>query len=381
MIDLAVLAVAGLLRADLPRLPDLPRLFVSMPQLAAPGPASYDQDSKSVSTWRDGTARTLEPAPLAIASAFFELGRPVVARCVRLNNPWCIKRARWPGEIGGDEEGHTAFASTEAGADAAANLLRAYYITHGRKSALDIVRRWAPAECRISLGGTSISIALGGLAGTLRGRYLASTGGRRAGAPAAPPTVKTTRKGVAIKAPRGGRVRVSIVPMPAMPSYRVPSLMSGGGERARPAAPVARAQPAPKRNAASAPRPARAAPAAPARSRPGGTSPVKLAGIPAATPSYCGSEEGRIQAYAGAIARALGVQPGSDLKLFDASGQPTINLLPVMVAMSAVELGYLHASAPLAEGAVERLKAKLALEAAREAPPSEQNHRMDTGTP
>ena len=52
-----------------------------------------------------------------------------------------------------------------------------------------------------------------------------------------------------------------------------------------------------------------------------------------------------------------------------------------MVAMSAVELGYLHAGPTLAEGAIDRLKAKLAEEAAREAAARDGNHLMDTGTP
>jgi hypothetical protein len=405
MIDLTVLAVAGLLqgglRLPLPSWPALPVVAVSLPRLAPSGPASYSAEDKSVSTWRDGTRRTLEPAPLAIAAAFLNLGRPVVARCVKLNNPWCIKRARWPGEIGGDEEGHTAFASTEAGADAAATLLRTYYVSLGRKSALDIVRRWAPAECKVGIGGLSVALAVGGLAGTLRARYLSATGGR----PGGRPTVTRTKAGVSVKAPPGGRVRVSIVPLARMPSYRVPSLVSGGGEKARPPErnPAARqaTRPAPAarqagRSAPAARQAARSAYAAsareagraPARRAPGGRTRTASAGgepsvaprppAPAPIPSFCGSEEGRIQSYASAIARALGVQPAADLKLFDEAGRPTINLLPVMVAMSAVELGYLHAGPELAEGAVERLKARLAENAAREAA-REQNNLMDTG--
>lgn len=386
MIDLVTMALAGLLHVGRPALPGPPDLGLALPRLAAPGPASYRPDDKSVSTWRDGTARTLEPAPLAIAAAFFELGRPVVSRCVKLNNPWCIKRARWPGEIGGDDEGHTAFASTEFGADAAANLLRTYYMTHGRKSALDIVRRWAPAECHIGIGGMSISLAVGGLAGTLRARYLAATGGRGGGRPT---VTRTARGSVSVKAPRGGRVRVSIVPLPKMPSYRVPSLTAGGGERAAASpAPASRATPRPaarpaargSRRAGAAQVPVSASPAAGLRSLgASGSGSGYFTGPPSRSipaVSSCGSDEGRIQNYAGAIARSLGLQPGSDLKLFDDAGQPTVNLLPVMVAMSAVELGHLHAGAPLAEAAVERLRAKLAREAAEAA--AREENRMST---
>ena len=377
MIDVAAIALSGLLRLGLPVFPGLPDPGLALPRLAAPGPASYRSDDKSVSTWRDGTARTLEPAPLAIAAAVFELGRPVVSRCVKLNNPWCIKRARWPGELAGDDEGHTAFASTEFGADAAANLLRTYYITHGRKSALDIVRRWAPAECHIGIGGMSISLAVGGLAGTLRARYLAATGGRGGGRPV---VSRTSRGGVSIKAPPGGRVRMSIVPLPKMPSYRVPSLTLGGGERG---GSTASREPAPSRTAPARSRQAAAAPAASRRATPTRAAPTpaaRAASVPAMqSVSGCGSAEGRIQNYAGAISRALGLQPGSDLKLFDAAGQPTVNLLPVMVAMSAVELGYLHASAPLAEAAIERLKAKLTREATEAA--AREENRMSEPQP
>ena len=56
-------------------------------------------------------------------------------RCVKLNNYWCIKRARWAGEIAADAEGHVAFASAIDGAIAAAILLRRYYIDYNRRSA------------------------------------------------------------------------------------------------------------------------------------------------------------------------------------------------------------------------------------------------------
>jgi hypothetical protein len=364
VLDLAVAALSGILHLGPPPRPDIALPTIPSISLATPGPAVYRPEDKSVSTWRDGTFRTLEPLPLAAAAAAFNLGRPVVSRCVKLNNPWCIKRARWQGEIGGDEEGHTAFASTEAGADAAASLLRGYYVAYGRKSALDIVRRWAPAECKLGIPGMSVSLAIGGLQNTLRARYLAATGGRGGGRP----TVTRTKRGVAIKAPPGGRVRVSVVPLAKMPSYRVPGLIAGGGERAGAA------------RETTSPRAAR--PAFPTRTA-AASAPAKRMAAPrqaaaAPIPSGCGSEEGRIQAYAGAIARALGVPPGSDLKLFDEAGQPTVNLLPVMVAMSAVELGYLHAGPELAEGAIERLKLRLAEEAARNAA-AEQENRMDGG--
>ncbi|TDR85207.1 hypothetical protein [Enterovirga rhinocerotis] len=357
MIDLAAALAASLLHLGLVGRPSLPQPIIPV-ALTSRGPiaaAVYRPEDRSVSTWRDGTRRTLEPAPLALAAAALDLGRPIVSRCVKLNNPWCIKRARWAGEIGADEEGHTAFASTEAGADAAATLLRTYYVSLGRKSALDIVRRWAPAECKIGIGGLPVALAVSGLSNTLRARYLA---GRAGGGPVS--VSRGPGGGVRVKAPRGGRIRVSVVPMHKMPDLRAPSLIPGQGEAARPAGRAPRAEAGRRAKQAPAAKRAEARRAPAPRTR-------TAAAIPAPTAVGCGTEEGRIQNYAGAIARALGVQPGSDLRLFDDGGKPTVNLLPVMIAMSAIELGYLHAGPELAEGAIERLRRRLVDEDAKEA--------------
>ena len=56
-------------------------------------------EERAVSNWRSETMRNLEPTPLAAAAVWLGAGRPLVTRCVRLNNPWCIKRARWDGDI------------------------------------------------------------------------------------------------------------------------------------------------------------------------------------------------------------------------------------------------------------------------------------------
>ncbi|MGU3663743.1 hypothetical protein ACLBX9_06085, partial [Methylobacterium sp. A49B] len=115
---------------------------------AAPAPPRFDPATRSVSNWHAQTGQHLLPQALAVTASLAE-DPSYVARCVRLNNGWCIKSARWPGEIGADGEGHTAFATLDDGADAAASLLRRYYRDYGRRTALAIVRRWAPAECRV----------------------------------------------------------------------------------------------------------------------------------------------------------------------------------------------------------------------------------------
>src|SRR3954454_22235179 len=181
------------------------------------GPASYASQARAVTNWRHETAHTLDPQPLSALAALFQLDRPIVTRCVKLNNYWCIKSARWNGEVGSDEEGHTGFASAEQGADAAATLLRRYYLEFGRRSALDVVRRWAPAECRTVVAGIALPtvLAVRGIGATLRARWLA---GRRA-SPAL--RIRVAAAGKAIPAPRRApqTLRASAVPMRPLPAF------------------------------------------------------------------------------------------------------------------------------------------------------------------
>ena len=80
----------------------------------------------------------------------------------------------------------------------------------------------------------------------------------------------------------------------------------------------------------------------------------------------CSSDETRIRNYAARIAGSVGLKPDDDLRLFGDDGRPTDRLLPVMLAMSSVELGTLHASRALVRAAIERLEARLAGTAAAE---------------
>ena len=192
---LATASLWGSLHAALPPRP--------VPAQANPVTAEaprFDPATRAVSNWHEQAAESLRPRALAL-TASLSGDPPYVARCVRLNNGWCIKSARWPGEIGADGEGHTAFATLADGADAAARLLRRYYRDYGRRNALAIVRRWAPAECRVaaSAGRTAVAtpavsaaLAPRGIGKTLRARFLARH--RPGGAP---------RVAVARRAPAG----------------------------------------------------------------------------------------------------------------------------------------------------------------------------------
>lgn len=293
--------------------------------------ARYEPQAREVTNWRYEAMDALEPKTAVTLAALFKAERPFVTRCVKLNNYWCIKSARWNGELATDSEGHVGFASAEHGADAAALLLKRYYLDFRRKSALDIVRRWAPPECGIASGiGGMAMLAVRGIGGTVRAQYLASR--RKGGA-----VRYTARSG-----PGGKPGRVSmVIPMtPKTPQYRVPSIAAGMGEKPKAPDPrplvVERKKPArqPAKVASAAPRPQVA--------------------------SACAPDEQRLRNYAGRMVAGLGLGPNDDLKLFEPDGKPLPNLAHVMLAMSSFELGALRASPDLVEGAVERFAARTA---------------------
>lgn len=330
-----ILALALAARAFLPGGGDGAAEAPSQPaQDAQTLQARYEPESREVTNWRREAMEALEPKPVVALAALFKAERPFVTRCVKLNNYWCIKSARWNGELATDSEGHVGFASAEHGADAAATLLRRYYLEFNRKSALDIVRRWAPAECNLATGiGGMAMLAVRGIGGTVRAQYLAS---RRKKGGAVRYTAKAGPNG------RPGRVSVVIPITPKTPQYRVPSIAEGMGEKPKASRPpaVARRKPVkePAVTASAAPRPAPK---------------VQVA-------NACPSEEQRHRNYAGRMIEGLGLKPTDDLKLFAEDGTPQPNLTHVMLAMSAFELGVLRAGPDLVETAVQRLREKVA---------------------
>jgi len=316
--------------------------------------ATFNVETRAVSNWRGEAMRDLAPTPLSVLAVALGAERPVVTRCVKLNNYWCIKSARWNGEVGADEEGHTGFASAEHGADAAVRLLRRYYLEFDRKSALDIVRRWAPAECRLpGSSGPPAVLALRGLGNTLRARWLAAR-------QAKPMRTRIAAAGDAVPVPpRRPAGRVSAVPLRPLPTVSMPSIMAG---IAAPKAPLAatlapgappRRQPTPA-SLAAASGGARTAAKATSTPRPEPVATASTAPPLRPAVSACAPDEQRIQNYAGRIVEGLDLAPGADLGLFAPDGQPQPNLARVLLAMSAFELGYLRASVDLVEEAIER---------------------------
>lgn len=384
------------------RLPALPRGAAAEP---APAP-SFSQVARAVSNWRDQASENLAPGSLAFVVRHAATEPGFVARCVRLNNYWCIKQAGWSGELGGDAEGHTGFATAADGADAAAQLLRRYQRDFGRRSALAIVRRWAPAECglprpvvapaarsaRRATGAVSKTVAPQGIGGTLRARFLArhGRGGVARAAPSAagglrvqPWSARARLAGHPGRASRAVARPAVSVPKPAAD---IATGITGTTTREAAAAPkvahMAAATSAPPasafRSSVSSGAANPAALLAPDRlAAEAATLPSIAASLPKGSlldlslpAPVCSNDETRIRNYAARIAGSVGLKPNDDLRLFLDDGRPTANLLPVMLAMSSVELGTLHASKALVSAAIARLEARLSGTASSESRPN-----------
>ncbi|MCC0805810.1 hypothetical protein FPV16_06165 [Methylobacterium sp. W2] len=330
------------------------RAEAALAMTAAPAVASsFLASERAVSNWRTETGTTLRPVSLALVARYAPVPPAFVARCVKLNNYWCIKSARWRGEIGSDAEGHTGFATAGDGADAAALLLRRYYREFGRRNALSIVRRWAPAECSVSSSGgsggkVSTGLAPLGLGKTLRARYLAR---HARGGPRKPRLVA-----------RGGPLRVQpwspLARMAGTPKPR-PIRVAGAAETiGRPAITAIIASPSETPTASPSSRLADrfAAESAALPALAAGMPGLRLQDLAAPAP-LCGNDEVRIRNYATRIAASVGLKIEDDLALFDAEGRPSPRLAPVMLAMSGVELGALRAGPDLVEAAIARLVA------------------------
>ena len=320
----------------------------------AEGAPYYQHVARAVSNWRAQAGAELRPVSLALVAQVAANEPAFVARCAKLNNYWCIKSARWSGEVGADAEGHTGFATAADGADAAAGLLRRYYRDYGRRTALAIVRRWAPAFCGVSMPGIMARntkpspLAPRGIGGTLRARYLARhlPGGARRGARTAlrvQPWSPLARMGGHPARRPSAPIRVASRPVAdiaaGLSDKTVPTVGRGSDD---PAGLLDRKVPSADRLVAES------------ALLPMMVSGLSLGDLRAPAP-VCGNDEVRIGNYAAAIARSVGLRATDDLALFSPDGSPLPNLAPVMRAMSAVELGALHAGPPLIAAAIARL--------------------------
>jgi hypothetical protein len=331
------------------------------PLAAAPG-AAYLPETRAVDNWRVESAVALEMAPVAAIrrAVGAEEGEP--ARCVKLNNYWCIKSAGWNGEIAADADGHVAFASAGEGAAVAALLLRRYYVDYGRRSARAIVERWAPSRCSLGVATPSrsataaflarlasragaagmppqriatIRLAPRGIQNTVRARWLATHG--RGGV-----NPKMARRGGVDRKKTRQPPVTTIDLMPPIDLMPAPSIMAGVSER--PARGKKRAEP----KAAALP-----------------TKLADIAPLPAPLPApdvgvtSCAGEIARIANYAASVARGVVGGPNEDLGLFTADGLPTDNLAKVMANMAAVEIGPARPREALIRVAVAQMRQTL----------------------
>lgn len=317
----------------------------------APTPA-YAPEKRAVDNWRVESALWLDMGPLDAARRALDVEDGEPARCVKLNNYWCVKSAGWNGEIAADAEGHVAFASAEEGAAVAALLLRRYYVDYKRHSARAIVERWAPAQC--------------------------STVIARAAPPLTPrPTPRMAPGQTTNLAPasRAGMMRMlpqRIVPMGLAPrglqnTLRARWLAAHGrgdvgwrARRARPATPDLIPAPSIMAGVSEA-RPKRAEAALPALAPDIRLDAMAaLAARPPALPPLpivdCSGELARIGNYAAHVSEGIAATPNDDLALFDATGRPTDNLARALANMAAVEIGPARPRSALVNAAVAQLR-------------------------
>ncbi len=335
--DIASLLISVTLGAAAPlaQLPSIARDLAS-------APVEFRADERAVGNWRIEAARRLDIDLAAAAGILGGRDPRGLGRCVKLNNYWCIKGAGWNGMLAADAEGHAAFSSAVEGAAVAALLLRRYYLEFARRSATDIVTRWAPPQCGAPLprlvargggvgrgpGMAQRRAALGpepkrvaglttrGIGNTLRAHYLAV---RRFGA-------------------RGG-LRRSVVADHVGSLIRAPTIAPGFGELAS-----TRLQLAPAPIAAlAAPTPLG-----------GGLGP-----IPSLPPLSCALDGPRLRNYALKVIEGVAASPTEDLKLFTPEGMPNASLARVMENMSGVEIGPLRASRELVRAGIETATAAM----------------------
>ncbi|WP_036286383.1 hypothetical protein [Methylocystis sp. ATCC 49242] len=302
---------------------------------------AYQPEKRAVDNWRFESALSLELSPLAAARRATGAEDNDPARCVKLNNYWCIKRAGWTGEIAADADGHVAFATAEEGAAVAALLLRRYYVDYKRRTARAIVERWAPAQCTPMIGHAvpgppasragmarmlpqrvvPMGLAPRGIQNTLRARWLAAHGRGGVGG------------GVASR--RGSSAALDLLP--------APSIMEGVSEiRSRKRERVDPKTITPDVETPSAMATASLPPLPPIRSL-----------------GDCSGELARIANYAAYVAEGVVSGPNEDLMLFTAAGQPTGNLAKVMANMATVEIGPSRPRAGLIVAAVAQLRRML----------------------
>ncbi len=365
---------------------------ISLASISLAPPPAYQPGQRAVDNWRTESALALEMDPLAAARRAFALETGDPARCVKLNNYWCIKRAGWNGEIAADADGHVAFATAAEGAAVAALLLRRYYVDYNRRSARAIVERWAPAQCLmrppgsaagsraaaltpVSRAGLSrmlpqrvvpMGLAPKGLMNTVRARWLAAHGqmglapmreqnelrAEWLAAHGRPGFMRGSGENASGKIVRSRRADSEELEMATTPTIMegVTEITGKGRAVGRKSAKIASN---PKDQSLS-PAEELAAPTSPSA-----PSTPSLSALPPVS-FDCSGEMTRIANYAEHLIAGVTAGPFDDLQLFTPGGQPTDRLAKVMANMAAVEIGPAKPRMALIEGAVADLRKLIA---------------------
>jgi hypothetical protein len=360
---------------------------MSLASLSLAAPPAYQPGQRAVDNWRIESALALEMDPLAATRRAFALETGDPARCVKLNNYWCIKRAGWNGEIAADADGHVAFATAAEGAAVAALLLRRYYVDYNRRSARAIVERWAPAQCLMRPPGSAagpgaaalppvsragltrmlpqrvvpMGLAPKGLMNTVRARWLAAHGqmglapmreqnelrAEWLAAHGRPGFMKGSGENAIGKK---GKRRAN---PEALDMATTPTIMEGVTEIAGKGRAVGRKS----AKIASNPKESTLSPAEELADISSPTTPAtpSLTALPPAS-FDCSGEMTRIANYAERLIAGVTAGPFDDLQLFTPAGQPTDRLAIVMANMAAVEIGPAKPRMALIEGAVADLR-------------------------
>jgi hypothetical protein len=358
---------------------------ISLASISLTAPPAYQPNQRAVDNWRTESALALEMDPLAVARRALALETGDPARCVKLNNYWCIKRAGWTGEIAADADGHVAFATAAEGAAVAALLLRRYYVDYNRRSARAIVERWAPAQCLMrppglaGAGGKTapplppvsragltqmlpqrvvpMGLAPKGLMNTVRARWLAAHGqmglapmreqnelrAEWLAAHGRPGFMKGSGEKEAGRKESARRSGAKSLDMLTTPTIMEGVAEIGGKNRAldrKTASKTGEPMLAPENDLATlTPSP-----------RTSGAS------LPPLESFDCSGEMARIANYAERLIAGVASGPYDDLQLFTPGGQPTERLAKVMANMAAVEIGPARPRMALIEGAVADLR-------------------------
>jgi hypothetical protein len=117
----------------------LPCVWAGTVAIASDPTVNYDPVAKAVSNWQGQAA-------INLGASSEQLAKSKTLRCIKLNNYWCLKDIGWQGGIGRDCDGHTAFADGSFAARAAVRNLRTAYVTKNRRTALQLISAYAPAD-------------------------------------------------------------------------------------------------------------------------------------------------------------------------------------------------------------------------------------------